>query len=489
MTSQPSSHPAGSSLSGSGIPNSEIDFSCRLPLLVMFVSAAVWLVIASVFGLISSIKFHSPDFLADLPPLTYGRVHPAFMNAMLYGFGLQAGFGVSLWLLARLGRTTLVQRFFVTIGASLWNLGVTLGVLAILSGQSTGFENLEMPFYAVLLVFLGYLFIGVCAILTLHERCQRSLFVSQWFVLTALFWFPWIYSTATLLLLKYPVRGVTQSVIAWWYSDNLLWVWLALVGLGSIFYFVPKLLNRELHSHYLALLTFWMLILFASWSGIPNSAPVPAWMPTLSTIGTVFTVVPILAVALNLHRTLAGTYSNLRHDPALRFIAFGAGAFLVAGLMKILGVLLDVNQELRFTWFVPARDLLNSYGFFAMVMFGAMYRILPQLTGIEFPFTRLVRAHFWFAALGVALFVVPLTVGGILQGFELQNPSVPFTDIVKSTVPMLRVSTIGDSLLLLGHLFFLGNAAGLLIRFYRARALAAYSEMTADLFKTAGAKP
>jgi cytochrome c oxidase cbb3-type subunit 1 len=472
-----------------GIPNSEIDFSCRLPLLVMFVSAAVWLVIASFFGLISSIKFHSPDFLAGVATLTYGRVRPAFVNSLLYGFALQAGLGVSLWLLVRLGRNTLVQRFFVTIGASLWNLGVTIGVLAILAGDSTGFENLEMPFYAVLLIFMGYLVIGVCAVLTLHERRERPLFVSQWFVLTGLFWFPWIYSTANLLLLKFPVRGVAQAVIAWWYGQNLLWVWLALVGLGTVFYFIPKLLNRELHSHYLALFTFWMLILFASWGGIPNSAPVPAWIPTLSTIGTVLTVIPFLAVALNVHRTVAGSYSILRADPALLFIAFGAGAFLLAGLMRILGMVLDVNQQLRFTWFAPATDLCNTYGFFAMVMFGAIYRILPHLTGTEFPFPRLVPAHFWVAAAGVILSVFPLAAGGVVQALELQNPNVPFTEIVKSTLPVLRSSTVGDLLLFVGHLLFLGNAAGLLVRFYRSRAVAAYSDMTADLFKTAGAKP
>ena len=83
----------------------------------------------------------------------------------------------------------------------------------------------------------------------------------------------------------------------------------------------------------------------------------------------------------------------------------------------------------------------------------------------------------------------PLAVGGIIQSSELQNPNVPFEEIVKTTMPMLRVSTVGDLLLLVGHIFFLSNAAGLLVRFYRSRAMAAYSEMTADLFNTAEAKP
>src|SRR6266566_1848675 len=143
-----------------GIPSATtpagLDASCRIPLLLIFVSAAKWLVIGSILGLIASIKFHSPNFLADCPWLTYGRVRPATVNIMLYGFCLQAGLGIALWMFARLGRARLAQGAMITLGAVLWNLGVLVGVLGILAGDSTGFENLEMPRYAALLVFLGY---------------------------------------------------------------------------------------------------------------------------------------------------------------------------------------------------------------------------------------------------------------------------------------------------------------------------------------------
>ena len=41
--------------------------------------------------------------------------------------------------------------------------------------------------------------------------------------------------------------------------------------------------------------------------------------------------------------------------------------------------------------------------------------------------------------------------------------------MVKSSLPFLRASTTGDLLLLVGNLVFLGNLAGLVCRFYRAR--------------------
>jgi cytochrome c oxidase cbb3-type subunit 1 len=470
------------------IAPAEVDASCRLPLVVLFLSAAVWLLVASVFGLIASIKFHAPGFLADSAWLTYGRVRPASANAMLYGFCIQAGLGVALWMLARLGRTTLAAPWLVIFGALCWNLGVAVGLLGILTGGSTGFENLEMPPYAASLVFLGYLMMVVWGVLTFHQRRERQLYVSQWFLFAALFWFPWIYSTANLLLLGFQVRGMAQAVIAWWCSDNLLVVWLGLVGLAAVFYFVPKLTTRELHSRYLALLTFWMLILFGSWGGIPASASVPAWMPVSSTVATVLGVIPIIAVALNVHGTLEGKCSRLLAHPSLMFIGFGLVAFVLAGLAGAATAFPAVSQVTQFTWFTIARGLLNSYGFFAMVIFGAIYCIMPHVIGQEFPFPKLVRAHFWTAAAGVLLFVVPLAAGGISQGLKLQHADIPFTDIAKGTLPFLRASTMGDLLMALGHVMFLANLGGLVFQFYRARAVSAWAEATAEIM-TAEARP
>jgi cytochrome c oxidase cbb3-type subunit 1 len=166
----------------------------------------------------------------------------------------------------------------------------------------------------------------------------------------------------------------------------------------------------------------------------------------------------------------------------------GALAFLAAGLMGALGALLPISPPLSLTWFTVARTQLNDYGFFALVMFGAAYYIVPQLTGIEFPSPKLVCAHFWVALAGLILMAAPLALAGIVEGLKLQNAQIAFMDIVKSTLPFLRVSTLGDLLLVLGHVLFLMNLGGLSLRFYRARATRAYEEVTEDLFKPAEVK-
>ena len=154
---------------------------------------------------------HSPDFLAACPWLTYGRIRPAQLDTLVYGFAAPAAFGVTLWLFCRLGRTRLFAPGVLLLAAKIWNIGVLVGTVGILAGDSTGFEWLEFPRYASPVLFAAYLLIGIWAAITFHSRKQQTLYPSQWYLLAALFWFAWIFTAANMLLVCAPVRGVVQS--------------------------------------------------------------------------------------------------------------------------------------------------------------------------------------------------------------------------------------------------------------------------------------
>lgn len=461
--------------------SNEIDASCRVPLFALFLGAAIWLLASSVFGMIASIKFHSPDLLSNCAWFTYGRLHAAATNALLYGFAIPAGLGVGLWIIAQSGRTVVVQPAIIGLGAKLWNVGVLVGLVGILMGDSTGFESLEMPRYSAVLLFIGYLIMGVWTLLTLHARQERRLEASQWFLLAALFWFPWIFSTAHLLLTVCPVRGVTQSVINWWYSANLHLVWLGLVGLAASFQFLARLMNRALYSQYLALFTFWTIILFATWSGIPNSAPLPAWMPALSMIATVLTLITVLTVVVNVYRTAGKGCSQTQNPTPGKFIAFGLMAFTAAWLMNIVGSLRELSPFLHFTWFTVAQSYLNVYGFFAMTMIGAIYYIVARVAGIDWLGWKTVRAHYWLALLGILLFVVPLAIGGVIEGIKWNDPQFSAVAVAKATLPFLRASSLGETLILIGNGLLLLNLLRLLARYARTHFAPVCADAIADL--------
>ncbi len=481
MTANPSP-PQPVAATGAGpvapsVPSPEIDASCRVPVMLLFICAVLWLLTASGFGIIASLKFHSPGFLAGCPWLTYGRVHPAQLNALIYGFAVQAGLGAVLWMICRLGRTRLVFAPGIVFGTIVWNVGVKLGIIGILCGENTGHDWLEMPRYASLVLFSGYLLIGLGVMRNFRRRGPQPLYISQWFILAAVFWFPWIYSTANLLLVAKPVRGALQAALDSWYINNLTVIWFGFVGLAAIFYFIPKIAKRPLHSHYLAIFVFWTMALFGSWGGIAPGSPLPSWMAAMSTVAAVLMILPLVATVINIRRTAAGDCAMLWAGVSGKFIVFGLVAFILTTLLTALTSLEGVSLVTNFTWAVPAQLQLTLLGFFAMTMFGAVYYIVPRLMGVEMC-PRLAGAHFWLAVLGLLLSIVPLALGGVVQGQAMNLHEAGFLDVMLGTLPYLRASTTGDLLLAVGNLLLLLNLAGVLYRVGRPAALAAWAANT-----------
>src|ERR1700682_6324290 len=121
------------------------DRSTSLVVGVCLTLAVIWLVLASLGGLTSSIKLHAPDWLVQYPWLTFGRIRPIHLNIVVYGWCSLAGIGVALWLIPRLLKTELVGAKFALVGAALWSIGVFAGAVAIATGRSDGLEWLRVP--------------------------------------------------------------------------------------------------------------------------------------------------------------------------------------------------------------------------------------------------------------------------------------------------------------------------------------------------------
>src|ERR1017187_7619332 len=72
----------------SEVLSSQIDASCRVPLLALFGGAAVWLVLGLMFALLASFTFHAPEMFAACPCMTYGHLVAAANDLLVYGFAI-----------------------------------------------------------------------------------------------------------------------------------------------------------------------------------------------------------------------------------------------------------------------------------------------------------------------------------------------------------------------------------------------------------------
>ncbi|MFK7889581.1 MAG: cbb3-type cytochrome c oxidase subunit I [Granulosicoccus sp.] len=430
-----------------------LDRSGRKPVLWWLTSSIVWLLLGSLYGVIASLKLHFPDWLTGDAILTFGRIRPAHLNVVAYGWASMAGVGVGLWLVPRLFKTELVGGRFATAGAVLWNMGVAFGSIAILSGFSSGLEWLEFPWQIDVLLVLGGALAAVPLIMTVLRRRVHHLYVSAWYLIGALVWFPMLFITGNLHAL---FNGPEQGILNWWFAHNVLGLWMTPLGLAAAYYFIPKITGTPIYSYTLSLIGFWALALFYSQVGVHHliGGPVPTWLATLSIVTSVMMIIPVVAVAVNHHMTVLPRWRMILYSPTLRFVVLGAMMYTFASVQGSIEALRSVNTITHFTHYTVAHAHMGMYGFVSFILFGSIYFILPRLLNWEWPHSWAISLHFWLVFIGFGVYFWPLSVGGWLQGLAMLDATKPFMESMTLTIPYLQARSVGGSMMTLGHIVF-----------------------------------
>jgi cytochrome c oxidase cbb3-type subunit 1 len=431
----------------------EADNSSAFVTFVFLSCAVVWLIVASLAGLTSSIKLHEPDWLSQYAWLSFGRIRTIHLNAVAYGWAPMAALGVANWMLPRLLKTPLVGGRWAILGAMIWNAGLIAGLGCIAVGLSDGMEWLEIPWQVDILLVVGGAMVGLPLVYTLQNRKVHHLYVSIWYMGAALFWFPILFLVGNLPAVHF---GVQQAAMNWWFGHNVLGLFYTPMALASVYYFLPKIIGRPVQSYNLSLLGFWTLAFFYGQVGGHHliGGPVPGWLITLSVVQSVMMLVPVISFSVNQHMTMRGYFSKLIYSPTLRFIVLGGMMYTLSSIQGSVEALHSVNTVTHFTHFTVAHAHLGLYGFFTMVMFGAVYFVMPRVMAWEWPYPKLIAAHFWLVVLGFSIYFVGLTIGGWLQGLAMLDAARPFMDSVIVTVPYLQSRSIGGAVMTLGHLLF-----------------------------------
>ena len=444
----------------------EIDASVQLPTMLFFLSSISWLLVGSALTTVSSLKLSLPNFLANVSWLTFGRVHPAGTNAMLYGWEFSLGIGLGLWLLARLGRAPLRHGGVLTAAWALWNVGVTRGVVSILYGHGTSYPGLEFPRYVSPILFTAFVFIAIWALMLFRERHDKSAYISQWYALAAFLWFPWIYGTANLVVFFLNTQAAAQAIVGAWYTHQVVNTVLVPLALAGAYYMVPKATGEPVHRYRWARIGFWTWLLFSGWSGAYSliGGPVPAWLLSVSIAATVLSLLPLVAIMTNLLGSTRKNKATSRHSPSFRFVSVATVCFLAAVLFQVLTAFRSVNEVTHFTLLTAAGAQLLTYGFVGFVFFGATYYMVPRLLNTEWESPALIRSHFWLAMVGLGLAVVGFGIGGLVQGFGLDDPKIPASVILSFIKPFLAAQCVAVLILTAGHVCLAASFILVLLR-------------------------
>ncbi len=439
------------------LTRSGIDRSLRHPVMFFLMSGSAWLAISMLLGLISSVKIHNPDFMSDCATMSLGRVYAAHVNTLVYGWGMQAAFAMILWLMARLSGKECSMIGSILTAGHLWNIGIAIGVVGILAGFGTGMPWMEFPPFAWPVLLVAYAVIVIGSFIQFRVRPEGGAMISQWYLLAAMIWFPWVYLTANILLHCIPGHPVMAAGINAWFKSGMVFLFFTPVALGTVYYITPKVTGLPIFSNQLAKIGFWSLAIIAPWAGMQKlaGAPIPIFLPYVGGAATALIFIPACAAAVNNLRSILANRETLALSPALRFTFAGLISLVI---LVICGVFLNLpNSTLKASQFSMAgysAEILAMYGFFSFVIFGAAYFIVPRVTRREWLSRRLIRWHFLFSVYGIITVAAVALIGGYLQGTDQENWELPWMTAAQTGAAYAVAITFAWCMILLSNFFF-----------------------------------
>jgi cytochrome c oxidase cbb3-type subunit 1 len=175
-------------------------------------------------------------------------------------------------------------------------------------------------------------------------------------------------------------------------------------------------------------------------------------------VASIMMSVPVIAFAVNHALTMKDNWRALKHSPTLRFAVVGAAGYVGSSIEGCFEALRSVSTVMHFTHATVAHAHFGLYTFFSFVMFAGVYFALPRVLGREWPYPKLISLHFWLAFVGMAIYVVGLSIGGWLQGTAMLDAKRPFLDSMLLTIPYLQARSVGGALMVISHFVFVSHA-------------------------------
>jgi len=432
-------------------------------------SSAFWLVLGSAYGVILAWKLVFPDALA-FEFLSYGRIRPVHTASLLLGFLSLGLTGIAYLVVARTSERSIWSPLLAYAALFFWNAALLAGFITLSLGVTRGpVEYREWITPVAGLFAIGVMLNGLNILVTLIRRRTTELYISNWFILAGFACLPVLYLVAYLPAFD---AGSANIIIQGYYMHVVLGLWFTPLVLGITYWALPILLNKPIYSYGLGVLAFWGNLVFYTLIGAHHFifAPTPWWLQSTAILVGLGMMVPVWASTGNFLLTMRGSWRFMRHEPASWFLFCGALFYGLASSQGTLQAFRPVNLLVHFTNYTVGHAHFAAYGFVSFLLFGAVYALVPRLTHRDCPKT-LMATHFWLALIGLALYVLAMTIAGLRQGLSWASGAA-FIESVTAIAPWYLLRAIGGSLMAASHLLFAWNLWCMRPRAARAPALA-----------------
>ncbi len=425
------------------------------------VSAAVWLVIGTLFGLLLTIEYLFPDFAAGIPWLVFGRLRQAHTNTVLFAWLSGAMMGCWLYIVPRLTGRKIYSELVGNVTVILWNVAVAVGIGAILIAQTQSREYAEMIWVVDVAVMAMLLLNAFNILMTIHKRVEPKLYVSLWYITATVILFPIVYFIGNVMWNPPTgaLLGINDTIFNWFYGHNVLGLWFTTGLLAVIYYIVPKETGTPLYSMWMSLIAFWGIIFFYTGVGAHHLlwAPIPYWLKTVAVAESFGMVIPVFAFGLNILLTMRGNWSHVRSSVPLLYALTGWAAYVLVSFQGSNQALRGINELTHFSTYIPGHAMLALMFFGASTCIAGAYYIVPRVLGCRLYSRRLARAQFALYVIGFAAFFMGFLIGGLYQGAAWTHLGLPVWTTLAGMRSFNALKIMGGALIVTSFVMFAYN--------------------------------
>jgi cytochrome c oxidase cbb3-type subunit 1 len=395
------------------------------------IASIVWGILGMTAGVYIASELAWPFLNFDIAQITFGRLRPLHTSGVIFGFGGNALFATSYYVVQRTCQARLAGgTFWPNFTFWGWNLSILIAGLGYLNGITQAREYAEPEWYvdiAIAVIWVVYFLIYTT---TLVKRNQPHIYVANWFYMS------FILATALLHIfnnLAMPISltstksyslfsGAQDAMTQWWYGHNAVGFFLTAAFLGMMYYFVPKQAGRPVYSYRLSIIHFWALSFMYMWVGTHHLhwTAIPDWTSTLAATFSIMLLMPSWGGMINGIMTLSGAWDKLRTDPIMMFMITALSFYGMSTFEGPMMSLKSVNALSHYTDWTVGHVHSGALGWVAMITFASFYHMIPRLWNTTLYSLKLVYTHFFLATIGVILYITALWVSGIGQGLMLR---------------------------------------------------------------------
>ncbi len=436
------------------------------------VMTIVWAIVGMGVGVLIAAQLVWPELNGSSPFTHFGRLRPLHTNLVIFAFGGCALMATSFYIVQRTSQVRLYSDKLANIVFWGWQLVIVLAIITLPLGYTTTKEYAELEWPIDILLSTVWLLYGVVFFGTIATRRVVHIYISNWFFAAMIVVVTILYVTNNMAVVaswtkSYSVySGTVDAIIQWWYGHNAVGFFLTAGFIGILYYFLPKQAGTPIYSYRLTIVNFWALISLYIWAGGHHLhfTALPDWVGSVAVVMSVILVAPSWGSLVNGVMTLSLAWKKLANDPTLRFMAWALSFYGLSTFEGSMMALKTVNAMSHFTDWTIGHVHAGALGWVAFITFGALYHLVPVLSGQSQMYSdRLIAYHLRFAVIGTFFYVTSMWVNGITQGLmwraysEDHGLTYSFLESHIASYPGYFVRFLGGALFLTGVLIMAYN--------------------------------